>query len=199
MSSFIWPCAVLLSSSKRASTPEWHHCSPLAPSIQRAWMTNPSLKQHTHTRTHTRMYKHMCTKSLCDIRLEAHVTHMLMRRALPVADNTALSATAVHHYRNWSHFHLHHLSSSHWWRGVAIIFSPTQSGGLRNLSPYVFLFVFPWGKKNKTPHIQKFQYCICHLTHTMKENSSARSLSSYLIQMGEVIRQSLSRLLVAGS
>lgn len=91
-----------------------------------------------HARTHT--FTSTCTQSYYVTPALRRVWHMLMRQALPVAGSTALSSTAAHHYRNQSHFHLHHLSSSHWWReGVAIIFSPTQSGELTNLSPYVSL------------------------------------------------------------
>lgn len=144
MSSFIWPCAVLLGSSERASTPESNRCSPLARCVQGAWMTNPSVAwlAHTHTRTftHTHTFTNTCTQSYYVTPALRHVWHMLMRQALPVADSTALSSTAAHHYRNQSHFHLHHLSSSHWWReGVAIIFSPTQLGGFTNRSLHVSL------------------------------------------------------------
>lgn len=83
----------------------------------------------THTLTNT------CTQSYYVTPALRRVWHMLMRQALPVAGSAALSSTAAHHYRNQSHFHLHHLSSSHWWReGVAIIFSPTQSGEITNVS-----------------------------------------------------------------
>lgn len=86
----------------------------------------------THTHTHT--FTNTCTQSYYVTPALRHVWHMLMRQALPVAESTALSSTAAHHYRNQSHFHLHHLSTSHWWKErVAIIFSPTQSGGLTNL------------------------------------------------------------------
>lgn len=73
MSSFIWPCVVLLASSERVSTPESNHCSLLARSIQGAWMTNPSVAWLARERAH--FYKHMHAKLLCDTRLEARVTH----------------------------------------------------------------------------------------------------------------------------
>lgn len=71
MSSFVWPCAVLLGSSERGLTPESNHCSPLAHSVQGAWMTNPSVEWLACTHIH----KHMCSELLCDTRLEARVTH----------------------------------------------------------------------------------------------------------------------------
>lgn len=165
-----WPCAVLLGSSEGGSTLESNHCSPAARSVQGAWMTNPSAEQLAHTQTFT----NTSVQSYCATLALRHMWHMLMRQALPVAGSTALSSAAAHHYRNQSHFHLHHLSSSHRWReGVTIIFSPTQSGGgLANHSPYASRSCF-----KKKPH--KLQYGIWHPTHAVNKKSSARSQSAF--------------------
>lgn len=145
-------------------------------------MDDKSLTETAHTHTHTHTY----------VQTHAHkviMWHPPWGTCDTYANETGPASSRQHSVIRHSSTSLQKLKSFSPPSPVivAIIFSPTQSGGLRNLSPYVFLFVFPWG------------YCICHLTHAMKENSSARSLSSYLIQMGEVIRQSLTRLLVAGS
>lgn len=106
-------------------------------------------RRRTRARAHTHL-QNTCTQSYYVTPALRRVWHMLMRQALPVAGSATLSSTAAHQHRNQSHFHLHHLSSSHWWReGVAIIVSPASSGGLTNVSPYVSLLFFC---------IHKFQY-----------------------------------------
>lgn len=160
MSSFVWPRAVLLGSSEWGLTPESNHCSPPAQSVQGAWMTNPSVEWLACTFPNTRVQSYYVTPAW------RHVWHMLMRQALPVAGSAAISSTAAHHYRNQSHFHLHHLSSSHWWRErVAIIlFSHTVRGPRK---PFSICISFLPRPREKKPC--KIQYCIWHLTHAMNK------------------------------
>lgn len=175
MSSFIWPHTIPLSYSERGSTPVSNHCSPLTRSVLGAWMTNPSVAWLVRAPTHT--YTNTCRQSYYVTPALRRVKHMLTRQALPVASSTPLSSRAAHHYRNLSHFHLHHLSLSHWWRErVPIIFSPTQSGGL-TFSPLYHLLSLPW--KEKRHNIYKFPYCIWHPTHAASKILSARSCSFF--------------------
>lgn len=172
MSSFIWPCAFLLSSFERASTPESNHCSPLVRSVQGAWKTNPSVAWAVHTHTH--IYKHMHTKLLCDTCLEACVTH---------ANETGPASSRQHSVILHSSTSLQKPKSFSPPSPVILILMERRSGNhlfshtvRRTHKPFSILY-FSWSWKK--PHIHKLQYCIWHLTLAMNKNSSARSQSCF--------------------
>lgn len=110
-----------------------------------------ALRTCAHTFTNTYSQSYYVTPAF------RRVWHMLMRQPLPLAGSAALSSRAAHRCRNQSHFHLHHLSSSEWWRGVPIICSPTQSAALTLVSNTET----PAHTKKK--HTLIFQHCIWHL------------------------------------
>lgn len=148
MSSFIWPCAVLLGSSEQRPAPESTHCSPPARCVQGALMTNPPVAWLARAHTHTHIYKHVHAKLLYDTRLEACVTH---------ANETGPASSRQHNVILHSSASLQKPKSFSPPSPVIVTLmegrsgnhlSPTQSGGLTNLSPYVSLS-HSWKKKKK--------------------------------------------------
>lgn len=140
---------------------------------------------NTHTSTLTHMQTYYVTPAL------RHVCHMVMRQTLPAADSTPMSSTAEHHYKNWSHFHLHRLSSSQCWReDVQSSFLPHVAEESQTFLP-VFFFSL-WIKKRRRKYTFPIS-CLSFLYHMSIEEKPICEVTEFcLISMRNVIRKRVS-------
>lgn len=126
-----------------------------------------------------------------------HMCHMLMRQTLPAADSTSMSSTAEHHYKNWSHFHLHHLSWSQWWgEDVQSSFLPHTAKESKTFLCVLFFFSL---NKEKQAQIQISNTVpVISLPHIYWIKPIREVTEFCLIPMRNVIRQSFNRLWGSG-
>lgn len=183
MSSFIWPCAVLLA---LLWTGIDSRVKPLQSpgSLCSGSMDDKSFSGTAHTHTHAHAYKHMHTKLLCDTRLEARVTH---------ANETGPASSRQRSVILHSSASLQKPKSFSPPSPVIVTLMERRSGNHllshtvgRNHKCFSFSRS---GEEKKEPPMHKFQYWLWHLTHVMNKNSSARSPSCFWIGRRRAIRQ----------